>query len=78
MDKIIENLEKLQAQIDESKTRKAQLEGRKSEQLNRLKELGLNSVKEGKKKLLDLEKELEALDANIKEKYRLLEENYEW
>ena len=78
MDKIIQNLEKLQSQIEESKMKKAQLEGRKEEQVKRLEELGIKDIKEAKNKLNEIQKELDGLDKSIKEKYHKLEEEYEW
>ena len=78
MNNIVASLEQLQKQIEESKNKKAQLEGRKEEQLKRLEELVISSVKEGKKKLIELEKDINELDRIIIEKYKLLEEKYEW
>lgn len=78
MDNIIANLEKLQSQINESKMKKAQLEGRKEEQLKRLGELGIKTIKEAKSKLNEMQNELDKLNKSIEEKYHKLEELYEW
>ncbi len=78
MEKIIEELNSLQKQIQDSKTKKAQLEGRREEQMNRLKEFGVKTIEEGNKKLEKMTKELGKLETEIQEKFKILKESYEW
>jgi chromosome segregation ATPase len=78
MEKIIEELNSLQKQIQDSKTKKAQLEGRREEQMNRLKEFGVKTIEEGNKKLEKIIKELGKLETEIQEKFKTLKENFEW
>jgi uncharacterized phage infection (PIP) family protein YhgE len=78
MEKIIEELSSLQKQIQSSKTKKAQLEGRREEQLTRLKEFGIKTVAEGNKKLETMSKELGKLETEIQDKFKTLKEQFEW
>ncbi len=78
MEKIIEELNSLQKQIQESKTKKATLEGRRQEQMNRLKEFGVKSTAEGTKKLETMARELQKLEIAIRDRFKTLKETYSW
>ena len=78
MNKILEDLEKLSKQIENSKLQKASLSGKLEEQMKTLKELGFRSIVEAKKALVTQQAELSKLEKQIEEKYSLLKENYEW
>ncbi len=78
MEKIIEELNSLQKQIQTSKTKKAQLEGRREEQMTRLKEFGVKTIVEGNKKLESMTKELGKLETEIRDRFKTLKETYEW
>ena len=78
MEEIVRELDKIRNAIQDSKTKKAQLEGRKQEQMNRLKEFGVKSVEEGNAKLQKMVKELGKLETDIQSKFKTLKENYEW
>ena len=78
MEEIVKELEKIRGAIQDSKTKKAQLEGRKQEQMNRLKEFGVKSIEEGNTKLAKMVKELGKLETEIQSKFATLKETYEW
>lgn len=79
MDEIMKDLNKLKEEIATSKQKISQLEGRKEELVNRLKnESGLSTTFEAHKKV---EKELLNLDklkAEIVAEYTKLKSQYEW
>ena len=73
---ILEQLEGLKQDIDEAKQEKAKYEGVLSEHFKTLKNLGVKSVAEGKKKIKVLTKEVEKLEETIQEQFATLQENY--
>lgn len=78
MNKIIQSLEQLAKQIEDSKTRKNQLSGRLEEQLKTLKELGFPSIVKAKDALVSQQAEQSKLEKQITEKYTVLKSEYEW
>ncbi len=78
MNKIIQSLEQLAIQIEDSKTRKNQLSGRLQEQLKILKELGFPSIVKAKENLKLQQAESMSLQEQITEKYTILKDSYEW
>lgn len=78
MEEIVKELDRIRKAIQDSKTKKAQLEGRKQEQMNRIKEFGVKSVEEGNTKLQKMVKDLSRLETDIQNKFKSLKESYEW
>lgn len=78
MEAIIKELNKLREEIQSSKTKKAQLEGRREEQLKQLKSFGVKTIEDGQKKLEILNKELGKLETEIQRLFKILKETYQW
>ncbi len=78
MNNIINDLNKLDREIQSAKTKKATLEGRKVEQMKVLESLGAKTIEQGKKLLVSLQKETTALEEKINSHYQTLKEKYEW
>jgi chromosome segregation ATPase len=78
MEKIIEELNSLQKQIQDSKTKVSQLEGKREAQLAQLQEFGVKTIEEGNKKLEKMGKELGKLETDIQTRFKSLKESYEW
>jgi len=79
MDEIAKSLGELKKQIEESKRKVAQLEGRKEEQLKRLKtDFDVSTIGEAQK-LLDKKGILrDKMKKTITEKYESLKKQFEW
>jgi len=78
-DDIIKDLNELQKQIVEGKRKVAQLEGRKEEQLKRLKvEFDVSTIAEAQKLLVKKETLHGGMKKMILEKYKTLKEQFEW
>ena len=79
MDKIINELTKLNKEIADAKTKVAVLEGRRDEALKRLKEEhGLKSIEAAQIALKKMEAELEKIRIDIENKFKQLREDYSW
>ena len=79
MDKIINELSKLNREIADAKTKVAVLEGKREEYLKRLKEEhGLKSIEAAQTTLKKLEAELEKIRIDIENKFKQLKEDYSW
>ena len=78
MNEIIESLNLLTKQIEDSKKKKNILFGRSEEQMNALKELGFPSTLKAKEALKTQQAEVSKLEIKIEEKYAVLKNNYEW
>jgi len=78
-DDIIKDLNELQKQIAEGKRKVAQLEGRKEEQLKRLKvEFDVSTIAEAQKLLVKKETLRDKMKNTIIEKYESLKKQFEW
>lgn len=74
----IKDLLRLQKQIEEGKTEKAQLEGERNAIMKQLeKDWGCKTVQQAEKKIKEMEKEIEQLDADIEVGLEELEQKYE-
>ena len=78
IEQIFEELEGLKEEINIAKQEKAEKTGQLNEQMKALKALGVNSVKEAKKKIEALQKELATIEKSVLQSYQELKENYEW
>jgi DNA anti-recombination protein RmuC len=79
MQKMIDELGNLGKEIEKAKTSISQLEGRKVEVTNRLKEeFGITTLPEVEKLLAKSEKELETLEASITADFTSLKESFQW
>ena len=79
MEAIIKDLNSLKDDIESSKRKLSQLEGRKEEMMKRLKaDFGLSSLSEAQKKIDKDDSQLSKLKAEIEKKYNELKENFEW
>lgn len=74
----VETLSKMKAEIEDSKNKQARLEGELEGIENRLKEMGLESIEEAKKKLDALEDEEEQIVSKIEEAVENLKKQYDW
>jgi hypothetical protein len=76
---IIQDLEELKERIEETKTAKAQAEGKLDAALERLKnDFHIDSVEEADERIAHLETEEEKLSEELRNRYQSLRENYEW
>ena len=79
MQKIIEELSTLGKEIDKAKSSVNQLEGRKVEVTNRLKEeFGITTLPEVEKLLAASEKTLETLESDITTDFESLKGSFQW
>lgn len=79
MDKIINELSRLNKEIADAKTKVAVLEGKREESLKRLKdEHGLKSLEAAMTSLKKTEAELEKIRVDIEKKFQQLKEDYSW
>ncbi len=76
---VIDELERLQKEIDNAKKNAAILEGRLQEAIKRLKEdFGLDSVEEATKEVGKLKNTIEELKVDIETKFFSLKDKYAW
>ncbi len=78
MDKIAKRIEILQTKIEEGKKKQANLQGRMEEAENRLKEIYGMSLDSAKEWLKKEEERLNYVEADIRKKFKTLEETYPW
>jgi uncharacterized protein (DUF111 family) len=79
MQKIIDDLNLLGKEITKAKSSVSQLEGRKVEVTNRLKEeFGITTLPELEKLLTKSEKELEVLESSITADFDSLKDSFQW
>ena len=79
VDKIINELSKLNKEIADARTKVAVLEGKRDECLKRLKEEhGLKSLEAATTALKKTEAELEKIRIDIENKFKQLREDYSW
>jgi len=79
IDDITKDLNELQKQIAEGKRKVAQLEGRKEEQLKRLKaDFDISTSTEAQKLLVKKETLRDKMKKTIIEKYESLKKQFEW
>jgi len=79
MQTILNSIEDLSNQIEESKKLLAKYEGAEEELLKQLKEnFNLSSLEEAEKEVFTLGKELTKLEKEIKKDYDFLRTEYEW
>jgi len=66
-------------EIENGKTKKANLEGRRSELKKQLREvLGVKTIEEAEEKLRELESECDDLEKSIENGLKKLEKEYKW
>ena len=76
---IEKELRKLKGEINEAARERAQLEGKKENQLKRLQDdFGVQDIKVGKKKLTQLQAEKDKLSEMIETDFNKLQAEYEW
>ena len=70
---------KLQDNLEEVKTKKAQLEGKESTLYDQLKnDFGFTSIDEGKKELSDYNSQIEVLENEIEKEVENIEKEFGW
>ena len=78
-EKILEELDTIQEEIEKAKREKAQSEGKLDSALSRLeREFNLQSSEEGIEEYNRLQKKEEELKTMLQEQYQKLKEGYEW
>jgi seryl-tRNA synthetase len=75
---IIEELDKIKKQIAEAEKNMAIYDGRLQESMQRLKELGLDSVEAAEKEMKSLSEQIVKLDSQIEKDFNELKESYQW
>jgi len=76
---IINELIKLEKEIDKAKEDKARLEGRLSELLKTLKEqFNYNNIEEAEGGLIKLTEKLTELEKELEDKFNALKKEYQW
>jgi len=75
---IIEELDKIKKQIAEAEKNMAIYDGRLQESMQRLKELGLDSVEAAEKEMKNLSEQITKLDSQIEKDFNELKESYQW
>ena len=75
---IIEELDKIKKQIAEAEKNMAIYDGRLQESMQRLKELGLDSVEAAEKEMKSLSEQITKLDSQIEKDFNELKESYQW
>ena len=76
---IIQDLERLKETIEDTKTTKAQAEGKLESSLERLKQdFHLDSVEAAEKRVEDLKYEESSLEEQLIKRYNMLKEKYTW
>jgi len=75
---IIEELDKIKRQIAEAEKNMAIYDGRLQESMQRLKELGLDSVEAAEKEMKNLSEQITKLDSQIEKDFNELKESYQW
>jgi len=75
---IIEELDKIKRQIAEAEKNMAIYDGRLQESMQRLKELGLDSVEAAEKEMKSLSEQITKLDSQIEKDFNELKESYQW
>ena len=79
MEKIVQRLADLGAEIESAKTERSELVGTEKQHLSQLKaKFGVQELELGKKKRESLSKEMEDLKGKILRDFEKLEEDYEW
>ena len=78
IEEIFDELKDLKEEIESAKTERAEKKGRLSEQMKALKNYGVKTIAEAKKKITTLQKESRALEKDIIAKFEELKESYEW
>jgi len=75
---IVEELDKIKRQIAEAEKNMAIYDGRLQESMQRLKELGLDSVEAAEKEMKSLSEQITKLDSQIEKDFNELKESYQW
>ena len=79
IEQISKEMTNLSNLLKEAEKNEANLSGRLSESLKRLKsEFGLTSLEAAKKQVVALEGEIKSLSESINQKFQALKEQYEW
>jgi len=79
MDEINRELQQLKEEIEEGKTERANLDGRREEVQERLKnEFSVKSVDVGRRREKEWGKKLDGLEVSIRKDFQKLKEEYSW
>jgi flagellar biosynthesis chaperone FliJ len=78
MGTVIEEITLLEKQIDKARKNLFTLQGQRTEILNRLKELGIETVEEAKVELENLSGEIDSLETKINTQLAELKEQFQW
>lgn len=76
---IMDELDKLQKEIDAAKKNAATFEGRLQESMKRLKDdFGLDSIEKAEEEAASLKEEIAALETDVQTRLKTLKESYAW
>jgi len=76
---IMEELDKLQKEIDAAKKNAATFEGRLQESMKRLKDdFGIDSIEKAEEAAENLKDEIASLDEDVKTRLKALQETFAW
>jgi flagellar biosynthesis chaperone FliJ len=78
MGTVIEEITLLEKQIDKARKNLFTLQGQRTEILNRLKELGIETVDEAKVELENLSGEIDSLETKMNTQLAELKEQFQW